>query len=109
MAKTDTAVTSTSDASVAKGKAAAVSKKADKPKSPKAASKKNGKVGLFTRVRSYFRNVAAEMKRVVWPKRDEVVSSSGVVIVTLLFFTAFALVVDQIVIAVVTFLDGIGG
>jgi preprotein translocase subunit SecE len=53
---------------------------------------------LFGRVVQYLRDVRSEMKRVVWPERPEVINSSIVVIVTLLFFAAFTFVVDAIVV-----------
>jgi preprotein translocase subunit SecE len=74
-------------------------------KAPKPA--KTGKPGraakpdapnFFGRVVQYLRDVRSEMKRVVWPERPEVINSSIVVIVTLLFFAAFTFVVDAIVV-----------
>lgn len=54
------------------------------------------KPGIFARIGRYFRDVRQEMKRVVWPSRDEVINSSVVVVVTLLFFIAFTFVIDSI-------------
>lgn len=61
------------------------------------ATKKN----VFARLIGYFRNVWAELKRVVWPSRKEVANSSLVVIVTLIFFVVFTLAVDTIVLQAV--------
>ncbi len=63
----------------------------------------------IARVAEYFRDVVAELKRVVWPTRPEVFNSSLVVITTLAFFVAFTFVVDQAAIFVVSFIAGIGG
>ncbi|MCX8007888.1 MAG: preprotein translocase subunit SecE [Coriobacteriia bacterium] len=52
------------------------------------------KPNVFKRISKYFSDVRQEMKRVVWPSREEVVNSSIVVVVTLLFFIAFTFVVD---------------
>jgi preprotein translocase subunit SecE len=51
---------------------------------------------VFARLGNYFRNVRAELRRVVWPTRQEVINSSVIVIVTLVFFVLFTLVVDSI-------------
>jgi len=57
---------------------------------------KAAKPNVFVRIRKYFKDVRTELKRVVWPSRQEVISSSVVVIVTLLFFVAFTAVVDTL-------------
>ena len=54
--------------------------------------------GLFARIGTYFRDVRAEMTRVVWPTRPEVLNSSVVVVTTLLFFVLFITFVDYIVV-----------
>jgi preprotein translocase subunit SecE len=54
--------------------------------------------GLFQRIGTYFRDVRAEMNRVVWPTRPEVLNSSVVVVTTLLFFVAFITFVDYLVV-----------
>ncbi|MDA3128901.1 preprotein translocase subunit SecE [Aliibacillus thermotolerans] len=42
----------------------------------------------------FLRDVAKEMKRVSWPKRDELIKYTIVVILTVLFFTIFFALVD---------------
>lgn len=59
---------------------------------------KADKPNVFGRLGQYLRDVRSEMKRVVWPERPEVINSSVVVIVTLLFFAAFTFIVDTIVV-----------
>jgi len=63
-----------------------------------AQSKKSAtkKPNFFARIGQYFKDVRTELRRVVWPTRKEVVNSSMIVIVTLLFFIAFTLVIDAI-------------
>ena len=58
---------------------------------------KPDKPGAFARLGQYLRDVRAEMRRVVWPGRPEVINSSVVVVVTLIFFVAFTFVVDSAV------------
>jgi preprotein translocase subunit SecE len=55
------------------------------------------KPGLGARLMQYLRDVRAEMRRVVWPGRQEVVNSSVVVVVTLIFFVAFTFIIDTAV------------
>ncbi|MDI6713080.1 MAG: preprotein translocase subunit SecE [Anaerosomatales bacterium] len=54
------------------------------------------KPNIFARISKYFSDVRQEMKRVVWPSREEVVNSSVVVVATLAFFVLFTFVVDSI-------------
>jgi preprotein translocase subunit SecE len=56
------------------------------------------KPGVFTRLGAYFRDVRAEMGRVVWPTRPEVLNSSVVVVTTLAFFIVFILIMDYVVV-----------
>ena len=67
------------------------------------------KPNIFQRLAKYFSDVRAELKRVVWPTRNEVINSSLVVIVTLVFFTLFTFVTDQIVLLLVNAIASIGG
>ena len=67
-------------------------------KSQKAKPAKPAKASVFARLAQYFRDVRSEMKRVVWPNRQEVLNSSVVVLVTLIFFVAFSLLVDTVVV-----------
>ena len=60
---------------------------------------------IVLRFTGYLRDVRAEMKRVVWPDRDEIASSSMIVIVTLIVFVVFVLLVDWLSSAVI--IDGI--
>jgi len=77
--------------------------KTGKPGKAPAAAKPN----VFARLGAYFRDVRAEMKRVVWPSPDEVRNSSVVVIVTLIFFAAFIAVTDLVVQQFITLLGSI--
>ncbi len=54
------------------------------------------KPGIFKRIGKYFKDVRSELRRVVWPDRQEVVSSSMIVVATLVFFVLFTLVIDSI-------------
>lgn len=51
---------------------------------------KNKIIGFFT-------DIVKEMKKVTWPKREELKESTMVVIVTSLIFAIFVYVVDKII------------
>lgn len=64
---------------------------------------------VFARLAQYFRDVRAEMRRVVWPGRQEVINSSLVVVVTLIFFIVFTFIVDSVVFQIIDLIQRIGG
>lgn len=84
-------------------------KPAKKSETTKTSASKADKPNVFARLAQYFRDVRSEMKRVVWPDRPEVVNSSLVVVVTLLFFIAFTFVIDSIVVQLLDALARLGG
>jgi preprotein translocase subunit SecE len=63
---------------------------------------------IFQRLMQYFRDVRSEMRRVVWPSRQEVINSSVVVVVTLIFFIAFTLIVDSIAVQAIDLISKLG-
>lgn len=72
-------------------------------KAEKSKSAKPSKPNIFARLAQYFRDVRSEMKRVVWPQRPEVINSSIVVLVTLIFFVALTFTVDSLVVQALRF------
>ena len=46
---------------------------------------------------NFFLDIVKEMKKVTWPKREELKESTLVVIVTSLIFAVFVYVVDKII------------
>jgi preprotein translocase subunit SecE len=68
-----------------------------------------GKPNVFARLRRYVSDVKAEMKRVVWPSRKEIINSSGIVIVTLVIFIIMISLYDQFSVFLVGVLGKIGG
>lgn len=79
-----------------------------KPSKPSKPSKVSGP-NVIQRIGRYFSDVRQETRRVVWPSRQEVLNSTGVVILTLIFFVLFTLAVDQLVIVILELIAGIGG
>lgn len=63
-----------------------VEKKPSKPSKP----------GLFSRLIDYLKGVKLELKRVVWPNREEIINSTIIVIVTLIFFSIFTFGIDSL-------------
>ncbi len=49
---------------------------------------------MFNRVRNFLREVKIELKKVVFPNREEVIGSTKVVIVTVLIISSFLGLVD---------------
>jgi preprotein translocase subunit SecE len=53
--------------------------------------------GTISNTREFLHDVRVEMKQVTWPGREDVVSTTWVVIATVAFFGAFLAVVDKLV------------
>jgi preprotein translocase subunit SecE len=53
--------------------------------------------GTVQSTREFLHDVRVEMKQVTWPSRDDVVSTTGVVIATVFFFGVFLAAVDWLV------------
>ena len=51
---------------------------------------------LKTKIIGFFVDIVKEMKKVTWPKREELRESTMVVIVTSLIFAVFVFVIDKI-------------
>jgi preprotein translocase subunit SecE len=71
------------------------------------ASKSAARPNVFARFRTYLHDVRTELRRVIWPSRPEVINSSIVVIITLIFFVLFTLAIDSV--ASYVFIDVIAG
>jgi preprotein translocase subunit SecE len=51
---------------------------------------------LFARLSLYYRQVVAELRKVIWPTRSELISYTAVVIVFVLIVIAYISVLDVI-------------
>lgn len=51
---------------------------------------------------NFFTDVAKEMKKVTWPKKEELRESTVIVLVSCLIISAFVYVVDTLVSAILT-------
>ena len=73
--------------SIEKGSVATIdrpSKKADKP-----ASRRDGSANPFKRLLKFLREVVAELRKVIWPNRKQMVTYTAVVLVFVVFMVAF--------------------
>ena len=52
---------------------------------------------------SFLSEVRAELKRVTWPTKQDVLRWSGVVVVALIFFSVFVLVLDNLIVTPILF------
>jgi len=53
--------------------------------------------GTVTNTQEFLHDVRVEMKQVTWPSREDVTSTTGVVIATVAFFGAFLAIIDWLV------------
>ena len=60
----------------------------------KAAPKKTAKVNVFKRIARFYREVVAELKKVTWPTRKELITSSVAVLVFILIFMVVLFGID---------------
>jgi len=52
--------------------------------------------GSIQGTREFLHDVRVEMKQVTWPSRDDVISTTGVVIATVAFFGVFLAIVERL-------------
>lgn len=64
------------------------------------------KLGFFRRITKYFKEVGAELKKVTWPTRQELVKYTGVVLV---FIMVFAVVIGAMDLGLTSLLKWIIG
>jgi preprotein translocase subunit SecE len=72
-------------------------------------SVKAAKPHVGQRLMRYFGDVRAEMRRVVWPSRAEIISSSWIVVITLAIFIVLIGTFDFLASRVIGFLASVGG
>jgi preprotein translocase subunit SecE len=74
------------------------------------ANRLGGKVsGTFEDAREFLHDVRLEMKQVTWPSREDVISTTTVVVATVAFFGVFLAVVDWLVQRGVTYVFKVFG
>lgn len=87
------------------------SKKADKAESKKGADKKAASKKDARKkggVKKYFRDLRAEIKKVVWPTRDKVVNNTGVVLSVMLVMALALFGIDSLLMVAIKAILSIG-
>lgn len=89
------------------------SKKSALQKTPKksesAASEKSQKKKQPNKVKKYFRDLRSEVKKVVWPSRQEVLKNTSIVLLTMVVVAIFVWGVDNIFRFLLSLLLGASG
>ena len=83
--------------------------KAEKKTEKKPAKKSDKKPGIFRRFFNYLGDVRSEMKRVVWPSKDELKSYSVAIIAMLVVFGVIIWLVDSGIVAALVGYTGLRG
>lgn len=81
------------------GKVAALAEKNSDPKPEKKEKKPEKKPGVFRRLRNYLGDVRSEMRRVVWPSKEELKSYSVAIVAMLIVFGVVIWLVDSGIVA----------
>ena len=100
---------STAEETVEETKTSFFKKKEDKAEAKQqTTAKKEEKKPKKTRFQ-FFKDVKAEMKRVTWPSRTDVIRWSGVVVGALVFFGVYVAVLDNVIVTpALVALSGLG-
>lgn len=101
-------------ASVTPEQKAALEKKAAKDaklaaKQEAKAEKKDKKPGFFRRIGNYLGDVRSEMRRVVWPSKDELRTYSVAIVAMLIVFGVVIWLVDSGIVAALVGFTGLRG
>jgi preprotein translocase subunit SecE len=64
------------------------------------------KLGIFGRINLFYRQVISELKKVVWPTREQLTTYTGVVIVFVAFIIAVVSIFDVALTKVVFWIFG---
>ena len=91
------------------GKATKVVAKAEKKPEKKDEKKSDKKPGPLRRLRNYLGDVRSEMRRVVWPSREELMSYSVAIIAMLVVFGIIIWLVDSGIVAALVGFTGLRG
>lgn len=95
---------------VSSGSAAKAERKAEKKPEKKVEKKKaDKKPGIFRRLLNYLGDVKSEMRRVVWPSKEELKSYSVAIIAMLIVFGIVIWLVDSGIVAALVGYTGLRG
>ena len=108
-ARVEAASAGSQAASPKPGRAAAVAEKKSEPKPEKKEKKPEKKPGVFHRLRNYLGDVRSEMRRVVWPSKEELKSYSVAIVAMLIVFGVVIWLVDSGIVAALVGYTGLRG
>lgn len=91
------------------GRASAVAEKKSEPKPEKKEKKPEKNPGVFHRLRNYLGDVRSEMRRVVWPSKEELKSYSVAIVAMLIVFGVVIWLVDSGIVAALVGYTGLRG
>jgi preprotein translocase subunit SecE len=89
----DAVVEDDADEPVTRGGGTATRERTAEADNPKA-KKDVRRTGIFGRVGGFFREVVAELRKVIWPTRKELLTYTGVVIAFLVIMTTIVTLLD---------------
>jgi preprotein translocase subunit SecE len=69
-------------------------KEPEKKEIEKKDSEKKEKVKLGDKIKKFFKDYKSEMKKVVWPSRDQVIKNTSVVLVAIIFMATIIGILD---------------
>ena len=70
------------------------------------AKKGSGKKSWFSRVKQYWKDTAAELKKVIWPTKEQTRNNTVVVIAVVIIAAIFMIAVDAIFGGIISLLVG---
>lgn len=108
-ARVEAAHAASAPAADSSSKPAKAPAKAEKKTEKKPAKKSDKKPGIFRRFFNYLGDVRSEMKRVVWPSKDELKSYSVAIIAMLIVFGVIIWLVDSGIVAALVGYTGLRG
>ena len=91
------------------GSASKAEKKAEKKPEKKVEKKADKKPGIFRRLLNYLGDVKSEMRRVVWPSKEELKSYSVAIVAMLIVFGIVIWLVDSGIVAALVGYTGLRG
>ncbi len=69
---------------------------------------KYGSATVFKKIEKYLKETAAEMRKMTWPSKDELIGSTIVTVVVSVIIAAFIGIVDRILLLIIQSIFGTG-
>jgi len=62
---------------------------------------------IYTRLLGYLKYVRSELRKVIWPKRDEMIQSTIIVIITLFVLSLYIMGLDAVFAGLINLITGV--